>query len=235
MPEAKRILVLAPHASVTTRLREAADKLALETVLGCSDDSGALKIDFSVRDSALQIVDFVHQNPVAAIIPVGDETAPAAARGASMIGIPFHTPRAADACLDKKSLHPRLQAAGIATADLSATTLECIVSNGKLRVLASVLGSDVKPPEALPREDQKKIVEILKQMGATFGLKHGPVRVELSNDIAVVDVSLSCQAPPATDGLRFKIPLVDQDLSYEEVIIRNALELDISRVHLDQK
>lgn len=233
MSEAKRILVLAATAEQSARLRDAAEKLALEVILGCADETGTLQLNFATRDSALHIVEYVHENPVVAIIPIGDVAAPAAARAASMIGISYHSPKAADACSDKKRLHARLHAASIETGDVTAITLECVMANGKLRLLASIRGNEVTA--LFSSEDQKKIVDILKNFVAKFGVKHGPVRLELSSEFTVVDVSLACPTEPTTDILRFRIPLVDQDLSYEEVIIRNALELDISRVHLDSK
>ncbi len=240
MSERKRILVLAATASQANRLRAAADKLALELVLGCADETGTLRLNFETRDSALHIVEFVQQNPVAAIIPAGDETAPSAARAASMIGLPFHPPKAADACAKKELLQRKLEAASIAVAMPSAAglTIECVMTGGKMRVLA--LGDENVPTafSALPSGIQKSLPELLRKLIAVLGLKHGPVRVNAATHdgaLMVADVALSYSQTALTDALRFRIPLVDQDISYEEVVVRNALDLDISRIHFEGK
>ncbi len=251
MPERKRILVLAATASKTSRLREAADKLALELVLGCADETGALRLNFATRDSALHIVEFVQQNPVAAIIPVGDETAPSAARAASIVGLPFHPPKAADACANKELLRRKLEAAGVVAPDSSPAgpaavgtsssadlTIECVMAGGKLRVLAVGDGDRPTTFSALASDIQKNVPELLRKIIAALGLKHGPVRVTASAQaglLAAVDIGLCYSQTALTDALRFRIPLVDQDISYEEVVIRNALDLDISRIHIEGK
>lgn len=236
MPAPKRILVLATTAREAERLRKAADKLALEVVLGCSDDTGALHLDFSTRDSALHIVEFVQQNPVAAIIPVGDATGPSAARASSMAGLPFHPPKAADSCENKDLLLKKLQAAGIPVSMDTTTGIECMMATGKLRVLATSNAAGKPGPfSSLPSDTQKKVPDLLRRIIAALRLKHGPVRVELSTEPAVTKVSLCYERTALTESLRFRIPLVDDDISYEEVLIRNALDLDITRIHLDTK
>ena len=253
MPEPKRILVLAATADETDQLRAAADKLALEMILGCADDAGTLRLNFSTRDSALHIVEYVQQNPVVAIIPVGDEPTPSAARAASMIGLPFHPPRAADACSNKAALRRKLSTPDLITIGASAASelrIQCIMTAGKLRVLAAIEGCPIlgrakggdvdfpSPPvtfKSLPPEIQSITIEWLQKLIPTLGLKHGPVNVDFStrsNSLSVTNVSL-CYSP--TDALHFRIPLVDSDISYAEVIIRNALDLDTSRIHLDIK
>jgi hypothetical protein len=253
MPERKRILVLAATAHDARPLRESADKLALETILGCSDDTGTLRLNFATRDSALHIVEYVQQNPIVAIIPVGVEPTPSAARAASIIGIPFHPPRAADVCADKALLRRKLCAPELITIGGSGDsdlTLHCIMTAGKLRVLAvihkcpdlreaMVGGVDFPSPpvtfKSLPPEIQSKAVESLKKLISTLGLKHGPVSVDFSTrpgGVSVTNISL-CYLH--TDALHFRIPLVDAEISYAEVIIRNALDLDTNRIHLDTK
>lgn len=234
MPERKRILALAATARETDRLREAADKLALELVLGCSDDSGTLRLNFATRDSALHIVEFVQHNPVAAIIPAGDEMGPSAARAASMVGLPFHPPKAADACANKELLRRKFEAAGIPMSDDAATAvLECVMASGKLRVLAVGDGNKSGILSDMPLNAQGGVPDLLRKIIAILGLKHGPVRVELSSELAIASVSLCYSRTALNESLRFRIPLVDDDISYEEVIIRNALDLNISRIHLE--
>jgi hypothetical protein len=239
MAERKRILVLAATANETDRLREAADKLALEFVLGCSDDSGTLRLNFATRDSALHIVEFVRQNPVAAIIPAGDEMGPSAARAASMIGLPFHPPKAADACANKELLRRKFEATGILVSDDATTTLECVMTNGKLRVLAAAQSFSAPTTfKTLLPDVQTNAVELLKKLAAMLRLKHGPLGVEFSADsgrLSVAAVSLCYRQTALTDALHFRIPLVDENVPYAEVVIRNALDLDTSRIHLDAK
>lgn len=237
MPDPKRILILAQTASDADRLRVAGDKLALELVLATADDTGALRLDFATRDAALQTVVYFNQHPVAAIIPSGDATAPTAARAASMIGIPFHAPKAADMCVNKAFLHRRLSAAGTPSAREAApeTMLFCAMTVGKFRILAAARDSGPMAFRELAQDAQEKISEILRRLIPTLLLKHGPVQVGITRDVAITDVSLCYRRSQLTDALRFRIPLVDDDISYEELIIRNALDLDISRVHLDLK
>jgi hypothetical protein len=231
MPERKQILVLAVTALDTDLLHQAADKLALEMILGCSDDTGTLRLNFTTRDSALHIVEYVQQNPVVAIIPVGDLPTPSAARASSMIGLPFHPPKSADVCANKELLCRKLGAAGISFSNDVSTTFECVMTSGKLRVLAT----DHSAPPALLSDLQKNAPALLRNIISALGLKHGPVRVELSSELAVANVSLCYLPTVITGALRFRIPLVDDDISYGEVIIRNALDLDISRIHVDRK
>jgi hypothetical protein len=230
VPAPKRILVLAATASEAARLRAAADKLALELVLGCSDHTGTVSLNFHTRDSALHIVEYVHQNPIAAIIPVGDETAPSAARAASIVGLPFHSPKAADICAIPKPFAKR-------NVEDPGFTLECLMTSGKLRVLAVQQGLSTTPLvfTALPPGVQKSIVEAFKNVAAKLALRHGPVRVHLVNvggEISILKVSLCYADTPFTEALNFRIPLVDQQISYAELVIRNALDLDISRIVL---
>jgi len=253
MPERKRILVLASTASETEQLRAAAEKLALEIILGCSDDSGALHLDFATRDSALHIVEFAQQTPVVAIIPIGDDPTPAAARACSMIGIPFHPPRAADTCANKALLRRKLSAPDLVTIGTSESpdlTLYCLMTASKLRVFAAIEGGPIlreakgggvdlpSPPvtfKSLSAELQSSALESIKKVVQTLGLKHGPVNIDFSiglNGLSVTNVSL-CYSP--SDALHFRIPLVDAEISYAEVVIRNALDLDTSRIHLDTK
>ncbi len=231
--EAKRILVLAPTAGDAERIRDAAEKFALEMILGCADDSGAFRLDFSTRDSALHTVEFIHGNPVAAMVPITDAIAPTVARAASMVGLPFHPPKAADACASKSLLHRKLKGAGLSTDDKAGFTVECVMRDRKLRVLAVAEVSDEpRLLSAYPAEFQQGVIGLLKKVVTIFGLKHGPVRLEVSNSLAVVDLSLSYARTRPIDALHFRIPLVDLDISYEEVLVRNALDLDISRVQL---
>lgn len=252
--DAKRILVLTPTAGDVDRFRDVTDKLALELLLGCADATGTLQLKFETRDSALQILDFAQQNPLAAIIPVGNAAAPLAARAATMLGLPSHAPKAADCCLDKAQLRIRLEAVGLGVlTDLShdqsagfkpglgaaqGLDLTCLMTNARLRVLA--VHEDRRPiPRTLASfssELQQHAANALKRLVGALSLKHGPVFVQLAyagNDVKVADASVAYSPSTPMAALSFRIPLVDEDISWEELIIRNALGLDTARVYLD--
>lgn len=250
--DAKRILVLAPTAGDADRFRDVTDKLALELLRGCADSTGTLRVNFETRDSALQIVDFVQQNPVAAIIPVGNAAAPLAARAATMMGLPSHAPKAADCCLNKEQLRIRLEAVGLAVLpgvsqsagiqpDLSfaqSITLTCLMTNARLRVLAVHEDQHAAPRTlaSFSSELQQHAANALKRLVGALSLKHGPVFVQLAyagNDVKVADASVAYTPSTPMATLSFRIPLVDEDISWEELIIRNALGLDTARVYLD--
>lgn len=242
MPEAKRILVLAPTAAEADNFRDPAAKLALDLLLGCADASGTLRLDFNTRDSALHTVMFAQEHPLAAIIPIGDETAPVAARASSMLGLPFHPPKSADACRNKPALKTRIEALGLTCAspgdsEPAPLTLVCLMHEGRLRVLAARTQGEV--PRALSSYDtnfQRRAVEALKKIVRALGLKHGPVFVRLwahRDPVVISDVS-ACYLPAGMpESFSFRIPLVDVHLSFEEVVIRNALGLDTTRVYLE--
>jgi hypothetical protein len=254
MPDVKRVLILAPTAAQALRFVEPAGKLALELVLACADDSGSLRLDFDTRDSALQVVELASRSPIAAIVAIGDAAVPVAARAASMLGLCFHTPKAADACRNKSALRVRLEALGLnvakpATAnvqaaletrnlklDASALSLICLMTAGRLRVLA--VSDSVQPPRRLTALDhgkQRAVISLLQAIVRALGLKHGPVAVEMeahAQRIAVADVSAAYIPGDANHLLSFRIPLVDEHISWEELLLRNALGLDTSRVYL---
>src|SRR5512133_2254969 len=143
MAEAKRVLILTPTAELANAFCPPAEKLALSLTLGCGDASGDLRLDFSTRDAALSVVAHAEREPFAGVVAVTDETAPVAARAASMLGLRFHTPKAADSCRGKELLARRLEAAGIVSAsggaevsDSDEIMLECLMTQGRLRTLA---------------------------------------------------------------------------------------------------
>lgn len=247
MPEAKRILVLAEAAEETDAFRPVAEKLALDLLIGSADGRGDMKLDFDKRESALRIVEFAQERPLAAIIPVGDVTAPVAARSASMLGLQFHTPKAADACRDKRRLQTRLEAVGlpVSVAGASGTklaagrlTVICAMFERQLRALAVFDGEDAvpRPFAKLTSADQQAIVVLLRRLIPALGLKHGPVILRLARQasiLSICDVSDSYLPGTHLPELHFRIPLVDEDISFPEFLVRNALGLDTARLYLD--
>lgn len=240
MAEPKLVLVLAEKAGDADRFRNVSEKLELEMLLACSDDTGKLRLDFDTRDSALRIVELAHQRPLAAVLPVHDAAAPVAARASSMLGLPFHTPKAADACKDKALLRRKLAAHELAGSPDAIPfgeflRLTCLMAESRLRVLAGFdsSGHSFALQETAPAL-RERAVTALRTLVPLLGLKHGPVHVTLARDsgVSVHDVSLACSASH-TAALRFRIPLVNQDMTFEEVVLRNALGLDVGRIYLD--
>ncbi len=65
------------------------------------------------EDSARAIVEYARSNPLQGMVALGDRPAPVAARAAAALGLPFHSPSAADVCRDKYLSRERLRAAGL--------------------------------------------------------------------------------------------------------------------------
>lgn len=258
MAEAKRILFLSCTESLAQTFCIAAEKLGLEPLRACADGSGSLQVDFDKRDSALSIVHFAQENPIAGIVAIGDVAAPVANRAAGMLGLPSHAPRAADTCRDKELLRTRLEAAGLKVASpderrptagkvqlsvnresppQSHNSITCLalMASARVRVIAAITDVPVTP-SSLPSMLQQQISDVLRRLIPAIGLRHGPIRVEMmpqAQNFELADVSVAVVPDPRNALLRFHIPLVDDDLSFEELIIRNALDLDTSRAYLE--
>lgn len=250
MPAPKRLLVLATETTTAASgYVAAADKLGLEIIFGTEEPGAPMELRFDQRDSALRIVQYAMERPLAAIVTVDNAPAAVAGRAASMLGLPYHPPRAGDALRDHRRLAIRLAAAGLQTTDPldfapagkqaeEAYSIVGIMTLGSLRVLGIF---DSMIPEAVPLRleaaAQKPVTDTLRAIVRTVGLRHGPIYVELSNTaapptsrLAVADVSAAIP-PRYAAGFRFRIPLVDEDVSTEELLIRNALGMDVSRVY----
>jgi hypothetical protein len=112
-----------------------------------------------------------------------------------------------------------------------------VMTLASLRVLAIFDAAASDPAPIRPESDvQKHVFDALRAIVRTVGLRHGPVYVELTTaasrtqPLAVGDVG-AVIPPRYAAALHFRIPLVDEDLSTEELLIRNALGMDISRVY----
>jgi hypothetical protein len=235
---AKRILLLTSSARDLDNYVAAAEKLSLIPIIGSPRTArmppllreSALDLDFSTRDSVLKIVTDTQDDPVAAIIPIDEATTPIAMRAASMLGLACHPPKAADACLEHDTLHRLLADAGVpATSSQHSQVLAVLVNQRKLRVCVSTVGS-LKQAMTTPATP---VTEVLAAACRALDLRHGPAHFEVSADTdawSIESISLAA-AHPFTELVRFKIPLVDDDISWPEAVIRNALGLDISRLH----
>ena len=175
-----------------------------------------------------------------------NDAGPVAARASSMLGLPFHTPRAADSCANKSLLLRKLVAhklrpdtppgADTALGETDGSLqLTCLMSDSRLRVLVATQAIKGRILlSTLSEGTRQGVTAALATLIGALGLKHGPVHVLLDTreSVSVVDVSLGSVVPYTSD-LQFRIPLVDQDLSFEEVVVRNALGLDVGRIYLD--
>jgi hypothetical protein len=234
----KRILLLTSSARDLDPYVEACEKLALTPVIGAPPGTRlppllrdeALELDFSTRDSVLKIVTETQDDPVAAVIAIDEAPTAIAARAASMMGLPCHPPKAADACLDHDELHRILEAAGVAaSASQHSQVLAVLVNDRKLRVCVSTVGS-LKQAVATP---STPVTDVLASAFRALDLRHGPAHVEVvaqRDTWCIASMSLAA-AHPFTELVRFTIPLVDDDVSWPEAVIRNALGLDISRLY----
>jgi hypothetical protein len=238
MPTPKRILLLTSSARDLDPYVDACEKLGLVPIVGAPRTvrlppllrESVLELDFTTRDSVLQIVTGTQHDPVAAVIALDEAPTPIAARAASMMGLASHPPKAADACLDHTDLQRILQAAGVpVSASQHSQVLAVLVNERKLRVCISTVAS-LKQAITTP---STPVTEVLQQAAHALDLRHGPAHVEVAAEAdnwAISSISLAA-THPFTELVRFKIPLVDDDISWPEAVIRNALGLDISRLH----
>jgi len=123
--------------------------------------------------------------------------------------------------------------------------VETIVDRGRLRVLAIFDKPDpltgpffeetiYVTPSRLKRGSQQKILATLGKAVAALGLYHGPVHAELRispADVWVMEVAARSIGGLCSRALRFEIPLVDKEVSLEELLIRLMLGLDVSRIY----
>lgn len=231
MPARKRVLLLATTAAGHGRFADAAGKLGLHLLTGTEDSQGDLKLDFDTRDSALRIVQYAMESPLAAIIVADQRTLPVAARAASMLGLPFHPPKTGDALRDRKRLEVRLNAAGMQLSDADKTALEVagVMTDRKLRVLG-IFDHDGGAAK-LEATAQARLSELLRGVIKSLSLTDGPVYVALTSGLGAVTNVSGVIPQKLASALRFRIPLVDDHISLEELLIRHALGMDIGRAY----
>lgn len=90
----------------------------------------------------------------------------------------------------------------------------------------------VTPSRRTPVE-QTAIVRALEKCVAALGLKHGPVHAEFrvnQRGVWPLEVAARPIGGLCAHALRFKLPLVEEEMSLEEVVIRLALGMDTKRV-----
>jgi biotin carboxylase len=126
--------------------------------------------------------------------------------------------------------------------------VEAVLDRGRLRVLAIFDKPDpltgpffeetiYVTPTRLPADTQQQVVAELARAVATLGLRHGPMHAELRIQpgqpaaIWVMEVAARPIGGLCSRALRFRIPLVDENISLEELLIRLARGEDISRIY----
>ena len=119
----KTVLLLCSTTGYQTRaFVAAAEKLGLRVMFASDrchvlDDpwrDGALAIRFEEPEtSAAQAAAYAKKHNVTAVIAIGDQPTPVAARVAQALGLPGHAPAAADICRDKYRSRTALRAAGL--------------------------------------------------------------------------------------------------------------------------
>ncbi len=127
--------------------------------------------------------------------------------------------------------------------------VEAIVQNGRLHVLAIFDKPDplrgpyfeetiYVTPSRLPEETQRQITNTLESSADALGLRHGSVHAEFrvaAEGVFVMEVAARPIGGLCARALRFRLPLVRQDLSLEEVLIRLALGNDMRRITREER
>ena len=119
----KRLLLLCTTTGYQTRaFVEAGEKLRLKVTFASDrchvlDDpwqDGALPLRFEdPQESARRIVESARENPLDALVALGDRATPTAALACRELGLLYNSPQAVEACRDKHASRMRLKAAGL--------------------------------------------------------------------------------------------------------------------------
>ena len=128
-----------------------------------------------------------------------------------------------------------------------------IMDSGRLRILAIFDKPDpltgpyfeetiYVTPSRLPQHTQQRVEKTLAAAVQALGLYHGPLHAEMrisgakepASEIWVMEVAARPIGGICSKALRFRIPLVDERVSLEEVLIRLALGTDVSRIQNDR-
>ena len=325
-----RLLLLCSKLGYQTRaFADAAEELGLEVAYGTDrchvlEDpwrDRALPLHFEDPDGAARdVLKSAAKDPIHAVIAIGDRPTPTAARVAQALGLPGHSPEAADLCRDKYRSRERLRAAGLKVpafqrfrldddpaaiaasvkypcvvkpialsgsrgvirandrsdfitafervrrllnagdvkalredtsgfiqveeyVDGDEVAVEALVERGRLHVLAIFDKPDpltgpyfeetiYVTPSRHPGALQDAVMRALDAAVRALGLDHGPVHAEfrLGAGVYIMEVAARCIGGLCARSLRFKFPLVKQEMSLEEVLIRLALGNQVHRV-----
>jgi hypothetical protein len=234
------LLILATNSAAAKPYAAAANKLGAQFLLGLEvipsasrEIAGVLPLQFGQREAALEIVEHALKTPIAAIVAADERAAPACARASSMMGFKWHSPRAADLCLDQAALLHGLRSTGFNVPSLAQHShrdeigVAAIFDRGKMRVVGALDRKDASAAALL-----KPRLESLLAAARKVGFSHGPLWASLHGaDETATIYGLSPVIPAEHHAaLQFRIPLVDESVSLAEVIVRHALGMDISRI-----
>ncbi len=127
--------------------------------------------------------------------------------------------------------------------DGAEVAVEALVERGRPHVLAIFDKPDpltgpyfeetiYVTPSRHPAPLQEAVTRALDASVRALGLYHGPVHAEfrLVPEVYVMEVAARCIGGLCARALRFKFPLVKQEMSLEEVLIRLALGQEVRRV-----
>jgi biotin carboxylase len=123
--------------------------------------------------------------------------------------------------------------------------VEGIVVRARLRILAIFDKPDplVGPffeetiyvtPSRLAAETQQRVIQTLERAVQALGLYHGPLHAELRinpEGVWVMEVAARPIGGLCSRALHFRTPLVDDNTSLEELLIRLALGQDVSQIY----
>jgi biotin carboxylase len=122
--------------------------------------------------------------------------------------------------------------------------VEGLLDRGRLRMLAIFDKPDplsgpffeetiYVTPSRLPKEQQEEVGRVLLAACRALGLQHGPIHAELRlNERGVWPLEIAARSIGGlcSKALRFRIPLVAEAMSLEEVLIRLALGTGVERI-----
>jgi len=128
--------------------------------------------------------------------------------------------------------------------DGAEVAVEALLERGRLHVLAIFDKPDpltgpyfeetiYVTPSRLPDGIQESVMRALDASVRALGLYHGPVHAEFrlaSGRVYVMEVAARCIGGLCARALRFRFPLVKQEMSLEEVLVRLALGNEVKRV-----
>ncbi len=128
--------------------------------------------------------------------------------------------------------------------DGDEVAVEALLDHGQLRVLAifdkpePLTGPFFEEtiyvtPSRLPKQEQEELGRVLASACKALGLEHGPIHAELRlNERGVWPLEIAARSIGGlcSKALRFTIPLVTEEMSLEEVLIRLALGSGVDRI-----
>ncbi len=121
--KSRRLMLLTTTTGYQTQaFVEAAQRLDMAVVFGTDRchvladpwRDGPLPLRFENPEAAAaEVLKYARRNPLEAIVALGDRSTPTAARACRELGLPFHSPQAADTCRDKSRSRSCLRKAGL--------------------------------------------------------------------------------------------------------------------------